>query len=77
MKTIYGVKGMQTIQVDIDIAARQRAAAAGYRADIERLADFIDTNFPGELGADDLSSGANVVDVAIQILEQMTMWMAG
>jgi len=77
MTTIYGVNGMQTIQVDMDIAARQRAAAAGYRADIERLAEFIDTNFPGELGADDLSSGANVVDTAIRILEQMAMWMAG
>ena len=74
MTTIYGVKGMQTIQVDID---RQRAAPAGYRADILRLAEFIDTNFPGELGADDLSSGANVVDTAIRILDQMAMWMAG
>ena len=70
MTTIYGVNGMQTIQVDMDIAARQRAAAAGYRADILRLAEFIDTNFPGELGADGLSTGANVVDTAIRLLER-------
>ena len=70
MTTIYGVKGMQTIQVDVDIAARQRVAAAGYRAEILLLAEFIDNEFPGELGADDLSTGANVVDTAIRLLQR-------
>jgi len=70
MTTIYGVKGMQTIQVDVDIAARQRAAAAVYRAEILLLAEFIDNEFPGELGADDLSTGANVVDTAIRLLQR-------
>ena len=71
MNTIYGKHGM-LVQRD-DPGTKK----PDWRAEVLRLADFIDTDFPGELGADDLSSGANVVDTAIRILEQMAMWMAG
>ena len=69
MITIYGKHGM-LVQRD-DPGTKK----PDWRAEILRLAEFIDNDFPGELGADGLSDGANVVDVAIRILEQMTMRM--
>ena len=73
MNTIYGKHGMLVQRDD----PGTKKPEVDWRAEILRLAEFIDTDFPGELGADDLSTGANVVDTAIRILEQMTMWMAG
>ena len=71
MTTIYGKPGLG---VQLDDPGTKKP---DWRAEILRLAEVIDTDFPGELGADGLSSGANVVDTAIRLLEQLAMWMAG
>jgi len=70
MNTIYGKHGLG-VQRDDPSTKKPES----WRAEVLRLAEFIDNDFPGELGADGLSDGANVVDVAIRILEQMTMRM--